>query len=114
VLVGVPRQWRVIRTGAAIYAVGALAARCTRAPRVEAVPQYGHWESCELAGTVPLARLGAAARHRAQPLFYSGTLAPAAYHAWLAFNAVRYVAISEAVPDSAARAEARLIRVGQP
>jgi hypothetical protein len=48
------------------------------------------------------------------PLFYSGTLTLAAYHVWLAFNAVRYVAISDAAPDSAARAEARLIRAGQP
>ena len=83
--------------------------------RVEAVPQYGHWESYELAGTVPLARGWERQLDTARnPLFYSGTLTPAAYHAWLAFNAVRYVAISEAVPDSAARAETRLIRAGQP
>jgi len=37
-----------------------------------------------------------------------------AYHDWLRYNAVRYVAISAATPDSAAAAEATLVRDGQP
>lgn len=84
--------------------------------RVEAVPQYGHWESDQLASVVPLARGWERQLDTVRdPLFYSGaTLTAAAYHAWLAFDAVRYVAISSAVPDSAARSEARLVRAGQP
>ena len=48
------------------------------------------------------------------PLFYSGTLTPAAYYGWLRYNAVRYVAISTASPDFAAVAEAVTVREGQP
>jgi hypothetical protein len=48
------------------------------------------------------------------PLFYAGTLTPAAYYGWLRDNAVRYVAISAASPDRAAAAEARIVRAGQP
>jgi hypothetical protein len=83
--------------------------------RVEAVPQYGHWESQELAPTVPLARgwerqvdVGR------NPLFYNGMLSPAAYYGWLRYNAVRYVAISAACPDFAAVAEAEIVRDSQP
>lgn len=83
--------------------------------RVEAVPQYGHWESQELAPVVPLAR-GWERQLDVQrnPLFYGGTLTPAAYHGWLRYNAVRYVAISTASPDFAAVAEAAIVREGQP
>jgi hypothetical protein len=83
--------------------------------RVEAVPQYGHWESQELAGTVPLARGWErqvdTVRDR---LFYDGTLTPASFYAWLRSNAVRYVAISAASPDPAGVAEAAIVRAGQP
>jgi hypothetical protein len=83
--------------------------------RVEAVPQYGHWESQELAATVPLARGWERQVDTVRnPLFYEGTLTPAAYYAWLRDNAVRYVAISAAVPDFAAVAEAEIVRSGQP
>jgi hypothetical protein len=83
--------------------------------RVEAVPQYGHWESQELATAVPLAR-GWERQLDVQrnPLFYNGTLTVAAYHRWLRDNAVRYIAISTAAPDSAAVAEAAIVRAGQP
>lgn len=88
--------------------------------RVEAVPEYGHWESLELATAVPLARGWErqidAARN---PIFYRCSftdcrLTPRAYHAWLRRNAVHYVAISTARPDYAASHEAALVRAGQP
>jgi hypothetical protein len=83
--------------------------------RVEAVPQYGHWESQELAAAVPLARgWERQVDTERNPLFYSGTLTPAAYYGWLRYNAVRYVAISAASPDFAAVAEAAIVREGQP
>ena len=83
--------------------------------RVEAVPQYGHWESQELAATVPLARgWERQVDIERNPLFYSGTLTPEAYYGWLRYNAVRYVAISTASPDFAAVAEAAVVSEGQP
>jgi hypothetical protein len=79
------------------------------------VPQYGHWESQELAATVPLARgWERQIDVERNPVFYGGLLTPAAYYRWLRYNAVRYVAISAATPDSAAAAEATLVRDGQP
>ena len=83
--------------------------------RVEAVPQYGHWESQELAAVVPLARgWERQVDIERNPLFYRGVLTPSEYHGWLRYNAVRYVAISGGMPDFAAVAEAELIRAGQP
>jgi hypothetical protein len=83
--------------------------------RVEAVPQYGHWESQELAMTVPLARGWERQVDTVRNLlFYRGALTPASYYAWLRYNAVRYVAISAAAPDFSAVAEAQLVRAGQP
>jgi hypothetical protein len=83
--------------------------------RVEAVPQYGHWESQELASTVLLARgWERQVDIERNPLFYSGTLTPEAYYGWLRYNAVRYVAISTASPDFAAVAEAAVVSEGQP
>jgi hypothetical protein len=95
--------------------VGELQALHADTARLEAVPQYGHWESQELASVVPLAR-GWERQVDVQrnPLFYSGTLTPAAYYGWLRYNAVRYVAISTASPDFAAVAEAVTVREGQP
>jgi hypothetical protein len=82
---------------------------------VEAVPQYGHWESQELAPVVPLARgWERQVDVERNPLFYGGTLTPEAYHGWLRYNAVRYVAISAGSPDFAAVAEAAIVREGQP
>ncbi len=83
--------------------------------RVEAVPQYGHWESLDLASAVPLARGWERQLDVVRnPLFYSGTLTPSAYYRWLRYNAVRYVAISAGTPDFAAVAEADIVRAGQP
>ena len=67
--------------------------------RVEAVPQYGHWESQQLAMVVPLARGWERQVDVVRnPLFYDGTLTPEEYYGWLRDNAVRYVAISSADP----------------
>jgi hypothetical protein len=83
--------------------------------RVEAVPQYGHWEAQELASAVPLARGWERQLDiERNPLFYGGVLTPAKYYAWLRSNAVRFVAISTATPDPAAVAEAETVRAGQP
>jgi hypothetical protein len=83
--------------------------------RVEAVPQYGHWESQELASIAPLARGWERQLDiERNPLFYRGILTPDAYYGWLRFNAVRYVAIGAARPDPAAVAEAAIVRSGQP
>src|SRR5260370_9518892 len=58
--------------------------------RGEAVPQYGHWESQELAATVPLARgwerQGGLQRH---PLFFSGTVTPDAELRGIRYHAAR-------------------------
>jgi hypothetical protein len=100
------------QTAALVRELGALHADTAR---VEAVPQYGHWESQELASAAPLARgWERQVDTERNPLFYGGILTPAAYHAWLRYNAVRYVAISAATPDPAAVAEAATVREGQP
>jgi len=83
--------------------------------RVEAVPQYGHWEALQLSNTVPLARGWERQLDTVRnPLFYSGQLTPDKYHEWLRHNAVGYVAISTAQPDYAAATEAEIVRAGQP
>ena len=83
--------------------------------RVEAVPQYGHWESQQLASVAWLARGWQRQLDIARnPLFYTGVLTPAAYYRWLRYDAVRYVAISASTPDWAAVAEAAIVRAGQP
>lgn len=83
--------------------------------RLEAVPEYGHWESLQLANTVPLARGWERQIDTVRnPLFYSGDLTPAKYYGWLNHNAVHYIAISTATPDYAATDEARIVRAGQP
>jgi hypothetical protein len=100
------------QTAALVRELGVLDADTAR---VEAVPQYGHWESQELVSVVPLARGWERQLDiERNPLFYGAVLTPAAYHSWLTYNAVRYVAISTATPDPAAVAEAVTIREGQP
>ncbi len=100
------------QTAALARELGALHADTAR---VEAVPQYGHWESQQLASAVPLARgWERQVDTERNPLFYGSVLTPSAYHAWLRYNAVHYVAISSATPDPAAVAEAATVRAGQP
>ncbi len=102
-------------TAATAALVGELRALHAGTARVEAVPQYGHWESQQLALVAPLARgWERQVDVERNPLFYGGTLTPAAYYGWLRYNAVRYVAISAASPDFAAVAEVAIVREGQP
>jgi hypothetical protein len=102
----------VPETAALVRELGVLHADTAR---VEAVPQYGHWESQQLASAVPLARGWERQLDMVRnPLFYQGVLTPGGYYAWLLDNAVRYVAISTAAPDFAAVAEADIVRAGEP
>lgn len=79
--------------------------------RVEAVPEYGHWEAEHLAETVPLARGWERQIDTIRnPLFYEGHLTAAKYRDWLRDNAVHYVAISRAPVDYAAEEEAAIVR----
>jgi hypothetical protein len=101
------------QTAALVHELRALHADTAR---VEAVPQYGHWESQQLASTVWLARGWERQLDMTRnPLFYGGgTLSAGRYHAWLRYNAVRYVAISGGSLDWATLAEAQIVRAGQP
>jgi len=100
------------QTAALVRELGALRADTAR---VEAVPQYGHWESQELADAAPLARGWERQLDvERNPLFYDGSLSPATYRDWLQYNAIRYAALSTATPDPAAAGEASIIRAGQP
>jgi hypothetical protein len=74
-----------------------------------------HWEAYEIATRFSLARgwerqLDIRDNH----IFYGGRLTAGTYKRWLHDNAVRYVAISDAVPDYSARAEVTLIDSGLP
>ncbi|MGC5289276.1 hypothetical protein [Micromonospora sp. DT231] len=91
--------------------------------RVEVPPTRNYWEAARL-GEVPLARgwLRQADIDR-NPLFFStvpgaaGTgvaLTPASYRAWLAENAVQYVALPDAPLSWVGRAEAELVEGGLP
>ncbi|MFI7609574.1 hypothetical protein ACIBTV_31285 [Micromonospora sp. NPDC049366] len=91
--------------------------------RVEVPPTRNYWEAARL-GEVPLARgwLRQADIDR-NPLFFTtvpgatGTgvpLTPASYRAWLAENAVQYVAVPDAPLSWVGRAEAELVEGGLP
>ena len=83
--------------------------------RVEVPFTADHWEAYYLAPHVPLARGWERQTDIADnPLFYDGRLTPITYDAWLHQLAVHYVAVADAPPDYAARAELRLIRRGLP
>lgn len=83
--------------------------------RVEVVSAQSHWEAAGLAPYVDLARgWNRQVDVERNPLFYDGSLTPAAYHDWLRRWAVKYVVLPNAVPDDAAVAEARLVAKGQP
>lgn len=114
---GSPPPTTAADTAGLVRELGALRADTAR---VEAVPEYGHWESLALASAVPLARGWERQIDTVRnPLFYKCELSdcelgPRAYHRWLRANAVRYVAISNAKPDYAAAQEAAIVRAGQP
>ncbi|MET8040199.1 hypothetical protein ABZU25_04935 [Micromonospora sp. NPDC005215] len=91
--------------------------------RVEVPPTRNYWEAARL-GEVPLARgwLRQADIDR-NPLFFTtvpgaaGTgvpLTPTSYRAWLAENAVQYVALPDAPLSWVGRAEAELVEDGLP
>ncbi|MEU4472964.1 hypothetical protein [Micromonospora sp. NPDC023888] len=91
--------------------------------RVEVPPTRNYWEAARL-GEVPLARgwLRQADIDR-NPLFFTtvpgaaGTgapLTPSSYRAWLAENAVQYVALPDAPLSWVGRAEAELVEDGLP
>jgi hypothetical protein len=82
--------------------------------RIEVPFTRGHWEAAYLAPHVPLARGWETQLDvRYGALFYADGahgVTPARYHAWLRANAVRYVALPDAVPDRTARREVALVR----
>jgi hypothetical protein len=87
-----------------------------RPARIEVVATADHWEARWLAPHVMLARGWERQLDTYRnSLFYEGAggpLAPARYRAWLARNAISYVALSDAPLDYSARAEARIVRSG--
>lgn len=83
--------------------------------RVEVVSAQTHFEAAGLSPYVNLARgWNRQVDVERNPLFYKGTLTPAAYHGWLRRWAVGYVVLPKAPPDNAAVAEAKLVAEGQP
>ncbi len=87
------------------------------AARVEVVPTREHAEARFVAAQVMIARgWERQLDTERNALFYSGAsaLTPARYRAWLAQNAISYVALADAPLDYSGRAEARLIGAGQP
>jgi hypothetical protein len=82
--------------------------------RVEVVPTKAHWESAFVAPYIPLARGWERQLDVADnPLFYkTGALTPASYRSWLTANGISYVALPNAAPDYAAKAEATLLESG--
>jgi hypothetical protein len=83
--------------------------------RVEVPFTRDHWESVHLARRFPLARgWERQLDRRLNPLFYGPQLDADAYHRWLRNNAVGYVALPDVPMDPAGRAEAALVRAGQP
>jgi len=83
--------------------------------RIEIPFTNSHWEAYRVAPRFPLARGWERQLDRADnALFYDGRLTPIAYDRWLHANAIRYVALPDASLDPSARAEAALVRGGQP
>jgi hypothetical protein len=74
-----------------------------------------HWETVLLTEHYALARgWERQLDRRRNPLFYSHHLDPGAYRRWLRANAVGFVALPDVPMDVAGRAEAALVRAGQP
>jgi hypothetical protein len=81
--------------------------------RVEVPFTRGHWESVYLPRTVALARgWERQLDRRLNPIFYRPQLTADAYHRWLRANAVRFVALPDAVMDQAGAQEARIVARG--
>lgn len=83
--------------------------------RIEIPFTFGHWEGAEMAAEAPLARGWLrqldTGRH---PIFYGDGLNEITYASWLTENAVRYVALPDAKPDSSSYRERALIESGLP
>ncbi|MCW3016844.1 MAG: hypothetical protein JWO02_3936 [Solirubrobacterales bacterium] len=83
--------------------------------RVEVPFTRAHWDAAHLAAHVPLARgWETQLDTKFNPLFQRATVSAAAYRAWLAHNAVRWVAVPDAPLDASGRGEAALIARGVP
>jgi hypothetical protein len=88
-----------------------------RPARIEVVATADHWEARWMAPHVMLARGWERQLDTYRnALFYeqSKPLTAVRYRAWLARNAISYVALADAPLDYSARAEARLLRMGRP
>jgi hypothetical protein len=98
--------------------LGELQRRADGAPLRVEVPLTGaHWESVHLPehGSILLARgWERQLDTRYGALFYSSGLSASAYRAWLAENAISYVALPDVRLDFAGEAEGRLIARGLP
>jgi hypothetical protein len=83
--------------------------------RMEIPFTRSHWEAAEIAPNVPLARGWLRQLDTGHdPIFYRGQLNRFTYASWLAENAVRYVALSSALPDRSSYQERALIERGLP
>jgi hypothetical protein len=83
--------------------------------RVEIPFTSFHWEAYVVAQRFPLARGWERQLDiKDNSLFYSGTLTPASYEAWLHRTAVRFVGVADAPLDYAGKAEMQLIDRGLP
>ena len=79
--------------------------------RIEIPFTANHWESTRVAPHYPLARgWERQLDKKYNELFYTARLDPARYRRWLAANAVRYVALSDARLDFSAQQEDALVR----
>jgi hypothetical protein len=105
------------RTGFAVRAdalVGELA-RLGPVGRIEVVPLYGHEESLQVAGRVPLARGWLRQLDTARgALFYADHLDAGEYVRWLRSAGVSYVALPRGRVDWPAHPEVALLRRGVP
>jgi hypothetical protein len=83
--------------------------------RIEIPFTRSHWEGAEIGFTAPLARGWLRQLDTGRnPIFYKGPLNRLTYASWLAENAVRYVALPSAKPDTSSYAERALIEGGLP
>ena len=83
--------------------------------RIEVPYTRSHWEASDIAGDSQLARGSLRQLDRGtNPIFYRGPLTELTYASWLSENAVRYVALPSAIPDSHSYAERALIERGLP
>ncbi len=83
--------------------------------RVEIPFTQFHWEAYVVASRFPSARGWERQLDiKDNAIFYNGRLTPASYEAWLHYNAVRFVATSDAPLDYAGKAEQALIDRGLP